>query len=136
MPKYKRVTTKHQEPRDQSVTRPGRGGGEKLRGDWPERGEPRKANQGPLEAWQTLRGDGLRLGRVCLFQGGRATGPEVSGPCLQVQPCYSLWDRATEKRLAGAGIATGQARKTSTEEREDPGQSGGREEREALRKRA
>lgn len=59
----------------------------------------------------------------------------MSGLCLEVQPCYSLQDRATgkdiatEERFAGARIITGQGRKIGTKERQDPGQSGGREER-------
>lgn len=118
MPKYKRVRTKHQEPRDQSVTHPGRGGSQKVSGDWPGRGEPRKADRGPLEARQALRGEaGGRLPVPGWASGGAGVRPPPQSAALPLSPGQSHQEG---QRLAGAGITTGQGRKTGPKEREEP----------------
>lgn len=89
-----------------------------MSGDWPGRGEPRKADRGPLEARQALRGEaGGRLPVPGWASGGAGVRPPPQSAALPLSPGQSHQEG---QRLAGAGITTGQGRKTGPKEREEP----------------
>lgn len=145
MPRYKRVKTNHQEPRDTSITHLCRGRRWEVMGRLAQWGEPQKGNRYPLRACRPCKKSGRGWTGSGYFQNGWGPGARVRPIGLGRVKCKSFqtWPFATlsraeptAKKLAGTGVTTEQKRKTGIKKRQDPDKRGGRKQTEHLRKEA